>query len=199
MEMKLKTLGLDKFVDTIRFYISMEGFLKHRTSKYKHIFMDEAEAICLAFKPTISQQTITALYECYHEGNCSLRNCNNLLSHLQTTDGRTEEWGQLWILVDINQASIFLPRYSPSVLKQPSVVLSKVMRSTGCIFSLFRQFYSQALPAVSNIGIGHHIHGPPTYWVTAEKSVQFAVVQVIIDLCSTKGFKPHDLCVIPFL
>lgn len=199
MELKLKKLGLDKFVDTVRFYISMEGFMKNRPSKYKHVFMDEAEAICIAFKPTISQQTISALYDCYHKGNCSLKNCNDLLSHRETVDGGSEEWGQLWFLVDINQATLFLPRYSPSMLKTPSVVLSKVMRSTGCIFSLFRQFYSPPLPATSTIGIGHYIQGPPTYWVTPEKSIQFAVVRVIIDLCSTKGFKPHDLCVIPFL
>lgn len=179
----------------------MDGFLKSNTTKYKHIFMDEAEAICLAFKPTISQQTILSVYENYHKGNCTSKNCD-ISNLLMPCDGEKQEWGQLWFLVDINQATLFLPKYSPSVLKQPSVVLSKVMRSTGNIFSLFRQFYSRPAPSAgisSGIGIGHYIQGPPTYWVTADTSLQFAVVKVIVDLCATKGFKPHDLCVIPFL
>lgn len=217
IELKLKVLGIDKYVDTVRFFISLDGFSVNKT--YKHVFMDEAEAISLTFKDDICRKTISTLYECYHNGNCTLDNCTNsdISAHYSTKPEET--WGELWFLVDINQATIFPTRPTPSILKEPTMVLNKVMRSTGSIFNMFKQFYSRPMPTLQvsinadmntmTISVGHHISGPPTYWLNSDEIIckngvkdgclQCAVVQVVIDLCAAKGFKPNELCVIPFL
>lgn len=214
MQLKLKALKLDEYVDTTRFYISLnENFLTKTKSNYKHIFMDEAEAICLAFSDTISHNTITAICACYHDGNCKMPHCKekNLAEHKNIQD--QDKWGELWFMVDINQASLFLPKFSPNLLKNPSVILTKVMRSTVSIYNLFKQFYSVPMPLLpknmnlSNISIGHHINGPAVFWVNSDEivapneneKIQLAVVQVIIDLCGSKGIAPKEICVIPFL
>lgn len=218
MEQKLRFLGMDKFVDTSRFYISQSGFLQRNNKKYKHIFMDESEAICLAFDATIISKTISTIFQRYHDGNCSIPNCKetNFTSHLFTNcesvlNHSNDKWGELWYLVDINQASLFLPKHSPQMLKTPAIVLNKVMRSTGYIFNIFKQYYSNPMPKLpesmiaamnlSDICMGHHILGPPIFWVSPdeESDTQRAVVKVVIDLCATKGFKPNDVCIIPFL
>lgn len=217
MQLKLKALGIEEYVDTTRFYISLPGFLAKADKTYKHIFMDEAEAICLAFSETISQNTISAILLHYHDGNCKREHCENsdLTTHYNVQ--QQDEWGELWFMVDINQASLFLPKFSPNLLKTPSIILTKVMRSTMSIFNLFKQFYSVPMPLLpqnllkninlSSISIGHHIKGPPTFWVNADgipcanrnKRIQLAVVRVITDLCGSKGFTPNEICVIPFL
>lgn len=217
MQIKLKALGLDEYVDTTRFYISLTGFLTKTNKTYKHIFMDEAEAICLAFSETISHNTITTIFQHYHDGNCTISHCKTSDLAVHTGIRDQEEWGELWFMVDINQASLFLPKFSPNILKAPSIILTKVMRSTVSIFNLFKQFYSVPMPLLpqkilkdinlSTISIGHHINGPPTFWVDSDevlcsdknKKIQLAVVHVITDLCGTKGFTPNEICVIPFL
>ncbi|XP_064213916.1 uncharacterized protein LOC103314418 isoform X2 [Tribolium castaneum] len=214
MELKMEALGIRKYVDTTRFYISLSDFFKNNQNAYKHVFMDEAEAICLALDGAIIGNTLSAIYRCYHAGNCSLKSCpnailhsDNILEKLQSHDGTN--WGELWFMVDINQASLFLPKHSPQILKTPSLILSKVMRSTGFIFEVFRQFYSVPMPLlpkeilqnvnIPEITIGHHVWGPPVYWVDSQNNIDKMIARVIIDLCSSKGIKAHDLCVIPFL
>lgn len=216
MQLKLQALGIAEYVDTTRFYISLSGFLTKTTSNYKHIFMDEAEAICLAFSDTISHSTISAICSCYHDGNCKIPYCRNPDLTAHRSIANQEEWGELWFMVDINQASLFLPKFSPNLLKNPTIILNKVMRSTVSIFNVFKQFYSMPMPLLpqkilkninlSSISIGHHINGPPTFWVNSDhirlssknKRTQLAAVRVITDLCGSKGFTPNQICVIPF-
>lgn len=189
---KLEKLGIDRFVDTVRFYIAMDDFLKKNQKKYKHVFMDESEAICLAFNPKIIKNTFERIE--------SVR------------DNTADSPGCLWYLVDINQAAIFMPKQSPNVLKTPDAVLRKVMRSTKNIFHMFIQFYKDPFPLlppalkqtaydrIQDIEIGHEIWGPPVYWAKAnqlEKSYEM-VTKLVVDLCTTKGIKPNDLCVLPF-
>lgn len=217
MQLKLKAIGIHEYVDTARFYISLPEFLTKTKKIYKHIFMDEAEAICLAFSDKISHNTIATICQRYHEGNCTIKHCQNsdLAAHCDIQNH--DAWGELWFMVDINQASLFLPKFSPRVLKTPTITLTKVMRSTVSIFNLFKQFYSVPMPLLpqnvlqninlSTITIGHHINGPPTFWVNSDliqssdeiKRIRLAVVRVIIDLCGFKGFTPNEICVIPFL
>lgn len=217
-EQKLKLLGLDEFVDTSRFYISQTGFLLRNKKIYKHIFMDEAEAVCLSFDGTIITKTLSTIFQRYHDGNCTITTCikcNNLSYSFNDCESIQKcvdkKWGELWFLVDINQASLFLPKHSPQVLKTPEIVLNKVMRSTGYIFNIFKQYYSDPMPKLpksvllnmnlNNIQHGHHILGPPIFWVNIEdkNKTRETVANVIIDLCATKGFKPNDVCIIPFL
>ncbi|XP_069676761.1 uncharacterized protein [Periplaneta americana] len=195
---KLEALGLSEFVDTQRFFISTEGFLKHNKEGYKHIFMDECEALCLSFEEKIITQTLEELFKRYQMGN---------------TNVRDNEQGVFWFLVDINQASLFLPKHSPNILKSPDIILTKVIRSTGTIYKVFKQFYQEPIPRMpaalkleayqklQDISIGHSINGPPIYWVdsNSQPSCLQVLVSVIVDLCSTKGIKPNDLCVLPFL
>ncbi|XP_044263120.1 uncharacterized protein LOC123010340 isoform X2 [Tribolium madens] len=215
MEMKMEALGIRKYVDTIRFFISLSDFSKNNKNSYKHVFMDEAEAIFLALDGAIIRNTLNAIYRYYHDGNCNLKSCpdaivhssDNILEKIHTHDGTN--WGELWFMVDINQASLFLPKPSPQILKTPSLILTKVMRSTGFIFGVFKQFYSVPMPLlpkkilqnvnIPEITIGHHVCGPPVYWVNSENNIDKVLARVIIDLCSSKGIKAHDLCVIPFL
>lgn len=215
MEMKMETLGFRQFVDTARFYISIEEFLSTNKNIYKHIFMDEAEALCLALDGVIMHSTLNAIYRRYHDANCDHSNCpdgvleSGNISEKLLKHPFNDTWGELWFMVDINQASMFLPKHSPSVLKTPSIVLSKVMRATGYIFDVFKQFYIIPMPLlpkkiqknmyIPEITIGHHMNGPPVYWVDSKNHIDKEVAKVVIDLCSTKGFKPNDLCVIPFL
>ncbi|KAF5308667.1 hypothetical protein FQR65_LT06128 [Abscondita terminalis] len=217
MEQKLKVLGIDAFVDTARFYISQTGFLQRNNNVYKHIFMDEAEAMCLSFDASIISKTLATIFQRYHDGNCLTSNCkekdsfSSSLNNCETIRNPNHVSGELWFLVDINQASLFLPKHSPQLLKTPAIVLNKVMRSTGYIFNIFKQYYSNPMPKLpktilagmnlSDIQIGHSISGPPIYWVNTEDNVNgtvSVVVKVVIDLCGTKGFKPNDLCIIPF-
>lgn len=155
----------------------MEDFLRENPKTYRHIFMDEAEAICLAFDGKIVQNTIMSIYHHYHAGNCPNKQCNdstlkpyeNLTDKLAQHQPKMTDWGELWFMVDINQASIFLPKHSPQMLKTPDIVLSKVMRCTERVFNVFKQFYSMPLPLlpkklmdnmnIPNITIGHHILG----------------------------------------
>jgi len=195
---KLEALGISKFVDTQRFFISIEGFLKQNNNGYKHIFMDESEAICLSFEENIITLTFQEIFKRYHMGNSS---------------AGVEEPGVLWFLVDINQASLFLPKHSPNILKTPDVILTKVVRSTGTIYRVFQQFYQEPIPRMSaaikleayqnlqGISIAHNVNGPPIYWVNSnsQQSCLQVLVSVILDLCSTKGIRPNDLCVLPFL
>ncbi|KAK4883268.1 hypothetical protein RN001_006587 [Aquatica leii] len=218
LEQKLKILGIDGFVDTARFYISQTGFLQRNNKVYKHIFMDESEAVCLSFDSSIISKTLSTIFQRYHDGNCSYMNCqgrnnsNYSLNNCKNVQDSTNKWGELWFLVDINQASLFLPKHSPQVLKTPAIVLNKVMRSTGYIFNIFKQYYSNPMPKLpktmlarmnlNDIQIGHDISGPPIFWVNTDNSIKDTtqtVVNVVIDLCATKGFKPNDVCIIPFL
>lgn len=210
VEYKLQQLGINQYVDTARYYISQTGFLSQNRKKYKHVFMDESEAICLSFEEIIIKETLSKIFKRYHDGNCQKSSCEYEGDYFNNIDGHfCNEWGDLWLLVDINQASLFLPKHSPSILKKPVVVLSKVMRSTGNIFEMFKQYYTNPMPQlpkslldsmnIPHISIGHHINGPPIYWARGEHNIQKTLIEVIIDLCSTKGFKPNDLCVIPFL
>lgn len=178
--------------------------------------MDEAEAICLAFEECIMKKTLATIFQRYHDGNCTATNCQDVSTFYENPEKHCcSLWGELWLLVDINQASLFLPKHSPLLLKKPDIVLSKVMRSTGYIFQVFKQYYTNPMPLLAKsmlnnmkipeITLGHHILGPPIYWVSPDetpclkKNVQSALVNVIIDLCATKGFKPNDVCVVPFL
>ncbi|XP_023703812.1 uncharacterized protein LOC111862551 isoform X3 [Cryptotermes secundus] len=195
---KLEALGISEFVDTQRFFISTDGFLKGNNNGYKHVFMDECEAICLSFDENIITQTFQELFKCYHMGNFN---------------AGVEEPGVLWFLVDINQASLFLPKYSPNILKTPDVILTKVVRSTCTIYRVFQQFYQEPIPRMpaavkleayqnlQGISVAHNISGPPIYWVdsNSQESCLKVLVSVILDLCSTKGIRPNDLCVLPFL
>ncbi|KAF5281773.1 hypothetical protein FQA39_LY17692 [Lamprigera yunnana] len=218
MEQKLKLLKIDGFVDTARFYISQTGFLQRNNRHYKHIFMDESEAVCLSFDASIISKTFSTIYQRYHDGNCSLANCKERNSfscsfnNCKKLRDKNDKWGELWYLVDINQASMFLPKHSPQVLKTPAIILNKVMRCTGYIFNIFKQYYSNPMPKLPksvlsgmnlhDIQLGHHILGPPIFWVDVEETLYDttrSVVSVVIDLCATKGFKPNDICVIPFL
>ncbi|XP_068085763.1 uncharacterized protein [Anabrus simplex] len=199
VEQKLEALGIGQYVDTERFFISLPGFLDLHSQGYKHIFMDESEAICLAFDEKIITHTFQRIFYLYEQGN-------------STSFG--EEPGALWFMVDINQASLFLPKYSPNLLKTPDIILTKVIRSTKSIYSIFDRFYQEPLikvpPAalklpvyqkLQELSIGHNIAGPPIYWVSSNYKATCidTVVSVVVDLCSTKGIKPNDLCVLPYL
>lgn len=194
---KLEALGMSEFVDTQRFFISTDGFLRRNKNGYKHIFMDESEAICLSFEENIIMQTFQEIFKRYHMENSSA----------------SVEPGVLWFLVDINQASLFLPKHSPNILKTPDVILTKVVRTTGTIYKVFKQFYQEPVPRMpaavkleayqnlQGISIAHNISGPPIYWVdsNSRESCLQVLVSVILDLCSTKGIRPNDLCVLPYL
>lgn len=73
--MKLKAMGIDGYVDTARYYVSIDGFLKGCTKKYKHLFMDEAEAVSICFNQSIIKETLSKIYGHYHSGNCQRENC----------------------------------------------------------------------------------------------------------------------------
>lgn len=194
---KLKALGISDFVDTERFFISIDRFMKGNSNGYKHVFMDESEAICMSFEENTITLTFQELLKRYHMGN---------------SNDVTEEPGVMWFLVDINQASLFLPKHSPNILKTPDVILTKVVRSTGTIYRAFRQFYQEPFPRMpavvkleayqnlQGITIAHDVSGPPIYWVdsNSQESHLQVLVSVVLDLCSTKGIRPNDLCVLPF-
>lgn len=176
--------------------------------------MDESEAICLAFESNIMTKTIARIFQKYHDGNCIRSNCEFYKNfNLENTQFSNccKNWGELWFLVDINQASLFLPKHSPNILKTPSISLNKVMRSTVCIFDILKDLYANPIPLmpkhllenmkIPKIKIGHDFLGPPVYWINFEihKNVIRTTVKIVIDLCASKGFKPNDICVIPFL
>ncbi|GJQ74428.1 hypothetical protein Trydic_g21298 [Trypoxylus dichotomus] len=216
VEQKLEALKIRQYVDTGRFYISLSSFLNTNKSNYKHIFMDEAEAICLSFEKDIMTSTMATIFRKYHAGNCIKNECNH-----QGKSCYSANWGELWFLVDMHQASLFLPKLTPQLFRKPSIVLNKVMRSTGCVFNMFKHFYMNPMPKLPQeilnqinipcISLGHEISGPSVCWVNTDYSngrngsspnsgtSLNAIVKVIIDLCATKGFKPNDICVIPFL
>lgn len=189
--------------------------MRNNVKKYRHIFMDECEAICLAFNEkivvetfsTIKRSRLTDFDEHFYKKQCEYygNQCDEYDNKL---------YGDLWYLVDINQATLFIPKHSPSMLKKPTITLSKVMRNTGTIYRIFSQFYKNPLPKVeaaaklsdlylNNINLGHTINGPPVFWVDSDGSelsnnTFHGLIRVIIDLYSTKGIKPNDMCVLPF-
>ncbi|XP_060524020.1 uncharacterized protein LOC132700609 [Cylas formicarius] len=203
---KLKALGIDKYVDTARIFVTSEEFLKGNSKKYKHVFMDESEAICLAFSADIVHTTLSRIYSCYHAANCKDTRCpygtlekNYHINDLVNNHREVESWGELWFLVDTNQAMMFLPKYSPEILKTPHIVLNKIMRSTEQIARLVR-LVSPGPHLTETLGFSRIVDKePPVYWVDRKGRICETVSDVIIDLFATKGVKPQDLCVIPFL
>lgn len=200
----MKKMGFEEYVDTVRFFISQPDFLLGNRKRYRHVFMEEAEAICLAFSPEIVRNTCTQIYKRYHDGNCGVEDCpaysDDIVRSMKSHN--LENWGELWFLVDINQASLFLPKQSPEFLKVPTIVLNQVMRCTKSIFDFFNTFYNRPLDIplkIPNIYCGHNINEPPIFWVDSNNLTSWTVSTVIIDLCATKGFKPNDICVLPFL
>lgn len=201
--------------------------------------MDECEAICLAFAENIITGTFENIKKCrlidhdaqYEANQLSATNyasqgeggygyfiVNNEIVRRKVPPRSENLYGEMWFLVDINQAALFLPKYSPIILKNPQIVLSKVIRNTGTIFKVFSQFYKNPIPAASQLAdlylntmdIGHKINGPPIFWLNSDEieippdsgdhsGTFYGSVKVIVDLCSTKGIKPNDLCVLPFL
>ncbi|XP_030757841.1 uncharacterized protein LOC115883624 isoform X2 [Sitophilus oryzae] len=203
---KLKTMGIDRYVDTTRFFITAEDFLKNNKIKYKHIFMDEAEATILSFKKEIVENTFYNIFRAYHNGNCPLETCTlasleafekyNISTLIELHLDQKINWGQLWFMVDTNQALMFLPKHSPKILKTPQIVLNKVIRSTKRICRFFRfasnnSYLEEDFPRSSK--------DPPIFWANRGTNVTETVSEVLVDLCATKGVKPPDICVIPFL
>lgn len=226
-QIKVKKLGLLEYVDTARFFISQDTFALPRGKRYRHIFMDECEAICLAFNEKTIIHTFGTIQECrltdydeeYERCFTKLKFKKNIENNgLVNKTIRPKTYGELWYLVDINQAALFLPKYSPPMLKKPDIVLSKVIRNTATIYKVFSQFYKNPIPVMAqladfylnNVNVGHNIIGPPIYWANSDlipdegttnfrtKTFQ-SLVRVVVDLCSTKGIKPNDLCVLPFI
>lgn len=217
--MKLKKLGISEFVDTTRYFVSQLTFLARNTKNYRHIFMDETEAICIVFEEFVGRNTLNLIFEKYHKGNCKDPECDLNVKEWKSSKELTEifqrhinaeiDWGELWFMVDINQASLFLPKYSPEILKTPDITLNKVMRNSRNILEFFKPFYSNPLPKMKKlmtqidlplIQCGHQINGPPIYWVDSSDSrLDQLVAMVVIDLCSTKGIKASDICVMPFM
>lgn len=70
-------MGIAKYVDTARYFVSIDGFLRGCKQKYKHVFMDEAEAISICFKRSILVETLSEIYRHYHDGNCNRENCQH--------------------------------------------------------------------------------------------------------------------------
>ncbi|XP_023310112.1 uncharacterized protein LOC108906877 [Anoplophora glabripennis] len=213
--MKLQVMGIDKYVDTARYFVSINGFLKGCTKKYKHIFMDESEAVSICFNQSIMKETLSEVYKHYHGGNCHVENCEyatlgmDLNIPQQIKNHHNKDWGEMWFMIDANQAQLFLPKHCPEIFRTPALVLSEIMRSTKSIFDVFKVFYNEpALKKVAltigdivvpNLSVGHDIEGPPVYWVPFEENIDETIANVVIDLCSTKGIKPNDICVIPFM
>jgi hypothetical protein len=58
----------------------------------------------------------------------------------------------------------------------------------------------EAYQNLQGITVAHNVSGPPIYWVdsNSQESRLQVLVSVVLDLCSTKGIKPNDLCVLPF-
>ncbi|CAH1130788.1 unnamed protein product [Ceutorhynchus assimilis] len=205
---KIKTMGLESYVDTARFYITSTDFLKANKTKYKHIFMDEAEAIILSFQAEIVEKTFYRIYKSYHDGNCPRKNCS--LASLEAFQQHSiskllklhiEEkiaWGELWFMVDTNQALMFLPKHSPNFLKKPHVILNKLIRSTSQICNFFSSVTKQNITE-EEVNFPKAEKEPPIFWVPRTTNITDTVSQVIVDLCSTKGIKPSDICVMPFL
>lgn len=115
----------------------------------------------------------------------------------------------MWFMIDANQAQLFLPKHCPEIFRTPTLVLSEIMRSTKSIFDVFKVFYDEPVSknvsltigdvVVPNLSMGHDIEGPPIYWVPFKGNIGETIANVVIDLCSTKGVKPNDICVIPFM
>ncbi|KAH1027426.1 hypothetical protein HUJ05_000937 [Dendroctonus ponderosae] len=205
---KLKIMGLEDYVDTTRFYITSTYFMKNNRNKYKHIFMDETEAIIISFGPEIVQNTFYKIYQAYHDGNCFRENCS--LSGLEAFQQHPISaliklhieakisWGELWFMVDTNQAFISLPKNSPEILKSPHIILNKLIRSTSQICSFFSIVTQQPVP-LNMLNFPKSQEEPPIFWVPRKQNVSQSVCEVIVDLCAAKGIKPSDICVIPFL
>lgn len=170
--------------------------------------MDEAEAIILSFEKEIVQNTFYRIYKAYHDGNCYRENCTladpeafKLHSISKLLKLHIEEkisWGELWFMVDTNQALMNLPKHSPHILKKPDVTLNKLIRSTSQICSFFSAVTKHSLPQ-EHINFPKAEKEPPIFWVPRKPNISQSVSEVILDLCSTKGVKPCDICVIPFL
>jgi len=206
--LKLRALGISDYVDTARLYVSSDEFLRKNTKKYKHVFMDEAEATILSFHKEIVQNTFYKLYKAYHDGNCNKEKCNlatldtfqqNSITTLIQQHGEEKiHWGELWFLVDTNQTLIFLPKHSPQILKTPNVILNKLIRSTKSISSFFSAVTEQPIPP-EHLRFPKSEKEPPIIWVPRKSNVAQSVSEVVVDLCTTRGVKPCDICVIPFL
>ncbi|XP_066150369.1 uncharacterized protein [Euwallacea fornicatus] len=208
VEQKIRHLGIADYVDTVRFYITSCDFLKNNKNSYKHIFMDESEAIILSFETEIVQNTFYRLYKAYHDGNCPRKECG-----LATPEAfqqhpvsrllkfHIEEkilWGELWFLVDTNQALMSLPKRSLDILKTPNVTLTKLIRSTTHICTFFSAVTQNFIPP-EQLSFLKTAKEPPIFWVPRKSNISQTVSEVIVDLCATKGIKPRDICVIPFL
>ncbi|XP_077295579.1 uncharacterized protein LOC143917848 isoform X2 [Arctopsyche grandis] len=197
--MRLEKLKISEYVDTIRFAISNDRFLLHNQMKYRHIFMDECEAICLAFEEKIVSNTFGDIEKCRlrnYDENYKFVEEKYDKNHTQNSGveykierdeivkivTKIEEsliFGDLWYLVDINQATMFIPKHSPNLLKVPTVRLTRVIRNTETIYKTFSSFYKNPLPTIpaaaklsdfylNNLEIGHNIKGPPILWVNAD-------------------------------
>ncbi|XP_066248448.1 uncharacterized protein [Euwallacea similis] len=208
VEQKIRNLGIADYVDTIRFYITCCDFLKNNKNSYKHIFMDESEAIILSFETEIVQNTFYRLYKAYHDGNCPREKCGlaTLEAFQQHSISRLlklhiEEkipWGELWFMVDTNQALISLPKRSPEILKTPNITLTKLIRSTTHICNFFSAVTQNFIPP-QQLNFPKAAKELPIFWVPRKPNISQTVSEVIVDLCATKGIKPCDICVIPFL
>ncbi|XP_076251041.1 uncharacterized protein LOC143190554 isoform X2 [Rhynchophorus ferrugineus] len=208
VENRLKSMGIDRYVDTTRFFITANDFMKNNKNKYKHIFMDEAEAIILSFQKEIVQNTFYQIYKAYHHGNCAIEDCSlisweaynrySISTLIKLHVDQKIQWGELWFMVDTNQALMFLPKHSPEILKRPQIVLNKVIRSTKRICNFFSTITNN-IPSEHYLNFPKYPDEPPIYWVQRGANVTQTVSEVLVDLCSTKGIKPSDICVIPFL
>lgn len=124
---------------------------------------------------------------------------------LKIQNHHDENWGEMWFMIDTNQAQLFLPKHCPELFRSPTLMLTKIMRSTSRIFNAFKTFYNDPVTRltvagkVPNLTVGHHIEGPPVYWVPFEENITETIAHVVVDLCATKGIKPNDICVIPFM
>lgn len=204
--------------------------------------MDECEAISLAFNEKIVTNTFDKIKKCRlidnNENYRIVEGYYNKNYQKNISMGYTIErdeiikiekrscmsaYGDLWYLVDINQATFFIPKYSPDILKKPTFKLTRVVRNTETIYRTFSEFYKNPLPTIpaaaklsdiylSDLEIGHKIKGPPIFWANSDNipynsteqiklsSKTFnGLIRTIVDLYSTKGIKPNDMCVLPFV
>ncbi|KAL1505915.1 hypothetical protein ABEB36_005364 [Hypothenemus hampei] len=205
---KINSMGLSSYVDTQRLYIASDDFLKNNTVNYKHVFVDESEATILSFNVEYIRKTFYRIYQTYHNGNCNKMDKCELVTmkmflkyslvELVKMHPDTLLWGELWFMVDTNQALVPLPRHSPEILKTPHIVLNRLIRSTNQICNFFGKIMYQPIP-IKYLKFPKYSKEPPIFWVEQKSAVSETVAEVIIDLCSSKGVKPNDICVIPFL
>ena len=104
--------------------------------------------------------------------------------------------GHFWVSVDENQRTIPAVFRSVHIPPEPHLRLTSVYRSTRNVFNLFRQLCDCA----ADLRVAHDVNGPPVFWVdlTAFPDCTDAVAALVVDLTGAKGFKPCDICVMPF-